>query len=474
MKAVILAAGMGLRLGNITKRIPKAFIPINGEPLIERSLNNLKKVGIKEVIIVVGYLEDLFKQKLGENYNGIKISYITNKNYKSTNSMYSLSRIKNIINDDILLLESDLLYDYRALKDLINQPYKDVLLVSTLTGADDAVFICVDDNSYLKDLGKKISSKGQVIGELVGISKLSWEFLEHLFVSAEEDYAKNEMNYHYEECILKTSKTHPVKCHIMKELIWIEIDTESDLRKAREMIFPKINELSISNKEKKSWNLLWDKKGKDTKNFDPVSLIGYDKAITIPQEDFVKQLLKTIRTKLKISTADELLEVGCGAGMLLIPLSESVKKATGIDISTSLINKLRMAHPELAVFSSEATTIPFENERYNKVLVHSVFQYFSSTKYARDVMTELFRVCKKRGLIFIMDIPDLQKKNDCIKYLSELHPEKYSDKRLQHLFYSKKFFEEMCNKQNLKYEIFDQDIIGYENSRFRFNVLITK
>ena len=64
MKAVILAAGMGLRLGNHTKNTPKAFVTIKGKTLIEYSLDNLKKAGIKEVIIVVGFMESFFKEKL--------------------------------------------------------------------------------------------------------------------------------------------------------------------------------------------------------------------------------------------------------------------------------------------------------------------------------------------------------------------------------------------------------------------------
>lgn len=474
MKAVILAAGMGIRLGKLTKNMPKAFLTVKGKPLIKYSLDNLANAGIKEAIIVVGHMELFFKEHLGNNYNGISIRYIKNEEYSSTGSMYSLSQTEGFIDDDILLLESDLLYDFNALMKLLGSPHKDAILVSPLTGSNDAVYICADGQGHLKNLGKKINKEG-VIGELVGISKLSRKFLMHLYSFARDDYAKNEMKCHYEECILKASKTIPIKCLLMK-LMWIEVDTESDLKTAREAIFPKLNELYKikENKGKKSWDLLWEKKGEDAEVFDPIGLIGFDKAINVPKQQFVGQIIETIRANLELLPSDKLLEVGCGAGMLLIPLSKLAKTAHGVDLSLSLINKLRKAHPELAVFLAEANNLPFENECYDKILVHSVFQYFPSIKYSSDVVLELLRVCKKPGSIFIMDVPDLEKKRECIEYMSKSHPKKYSDKSLQHLFYHKNFFESVCSQKNLKYQIFDQNIKGYENSRFRFNVLIKK
>ncbi len=224
-------------------------------------------------------------------------------------------------------------------------------------------------------------------------------------------------------------------------------------------------------KEKKSWSLFWKNKGKN-ECFDPVALIGYDKAINVSKKNFVNQIIETVKLKLKLSSSDEFLEVGCGAGMLLIPLSKITKTACGVDLSLSLVNKLRKVHPELKLFLAEANNLPFEDQTYDKVLVHSVFHYFPSFKYSKEVIFELLRICRKSGLILIMDIPDVARKKECIKYMSKFHPKKYADKELQHLFYSKKFFEEIFYTQNLKYEIFDQNIIGYSNSGFRFNVLI--
>ena len=108
MKSVILAAGMGKRLNPTIGNIPKGLIKIGKKTLLERSLEILFKNRIKEVIIVIGYLGSMIKDKLGNSYSGVKIKYIWNKEYTNSGSMYSLSKAKDIIDDDVILLESDL------------------------------------------------------------------------------------------------------------------------------------------------------------------------------------------------------------------------------------------------------------------------------------------------------------------------------------------------------------------------------
>jgi len=170
----------------------------------------------------------------------ITITYVINNEYSKTGSMYSLSKTENVVDDDILLLESDLLYEKRALDALMNSQDSNEILVASLSGSGDEVYICVNNKNELIDLGKNIANKNEAIGELVGISKLSLNFLTHLYKKAKEDYQKNENNNHYEEVIFKLSKTYPIKCQLIKNLFWIEIDKYEDLKRAIEVIYPKI------------------------------------------------------------------------------------------------------------------------------------------------------------------------------------------------------------------------------------------
>ena len=243
MKAVILAAGMGTRLWPVTKDLPKGLIEIDGKSILERSLENLMLNGITEVIIVIGHCENLVIAKIGEKYNNMAIRYVYNGDYPRTGSMYSFSKTKSLINEDILLLESDILYESSAIKRLIESKHKNVILVSNLLLSGDDVYVVITDNLQLLNLGKNISEKDKqmAVGALVGISKFSKEFLAKVFETADEDYAKNELNYHYEECVLKTSRiAHPVYVEMFEGLNWIEIDNEQDLKRAIKDIYPKI------------------------------------------------------------------------------------------------------------------------------------------------------------------------------------------------------------------------------------------
>lgn len=240
MKAVILAAGVGERLKPLINSIPKALIKIEDKTLIEYSLDNLQKAGIKEVIIVTGYLEDLVKEKLGNSYQGINISYISNRKYSVTGTMYSLSQIEGKIDDDILLLEADLLYEPKVLQALTDSPDSDLMLVGPARGLGDEVFVQTDAAIRLVNVGKTIENKEESSGEFVGIAKLSLPFLKKLFEEAQKDYEQNEMKYYCEEVFLKLLKSHPMKCLIAGDLVWTDIDTEKELQFAKEVIFPKI------------------------------------------------------------------------------------------------------------------------------------------------------------------------------------------------------------------------------------------
>lgn len=243
MIAVILAAGQGIRLRPLTHKIPKALIEISDKTLIEYSLDNLKNQDISKAVIVIGYLGDMIKKKVGNEYSGIKIVYVENEEYATTGSMYSLSKTKKIVDEDIILLESDLLYQEKAIIPIKKEKYPDFILASPCSGSEDEVFICIDKNRRLTNLGKFIGNKEDAIGELVGISRLSQRFLKKLFERAEQDYKKGEKNYHYEEVVFATNKEnkdYPLYAILIDDLAWIEIDNENDLKRAKEEIYPKL------------------------------------------------------------------------------------------------------------------------------------------------------------------------------------------------------------------------------------------
>lgn len=115
------------------------------------------------------------------------------------------------------------------------------MLVAPLSGSGDEVFITVDEQMHLTNLGKNIPEKESAIGELVGITKLSHRFLQQVWDYAEHDYAEENENYHYEEVIARVAQNaHPLVCQKLPELAWIEIDKAEDLQRAKDVIYPRI------------------------------------------------------------------------------------------------------------------------------------------------------------------------------------------------------------------------------------------
>lgn len=244
MQAVILAAGKGTRLKAKTDTLPKAMIEIEGKPLLEYSLDALIENGLSDVIMVVGFRYETISQKFGNQYRGLKIQYVKNDKYAETGSMYSLALVKDIITDEILLMESDLLYESRAISLLLKSNRPNSILVTGLSGSGDEVYICANDKQEITELGKNISGsrKQTAIGELAGISRFQRNFLELVFTEAGEDFKNGKMNFHYEECVFRTSRqTMPIHAVRGTDLAWIEIDTAEDLQKARDLIFPRIS-----------------------------------------------------------------------------------------------------------------------------------------------------------------------------------------------------------------------------------------
>ena len=112
MQALILAAGMGKRLGDLTKDNTKCMVRVNGITLIDRALMILTQNILSRIIIVVGYKGDKLKKYLGNQYNNVPIIYVENPIYSTTNNIYSLYLAKKyLLEEDTLLLESDLIFE---------------------------------------------------------------------------------------------------------------------------------------------------------------------------------------------------------------------------------------------------------------------------------------------------------------------------------------------------------------------------
>lgn len=235
--AVILAAGMGTRLGKQGKFQPKGFLRLGEKSIIEESVARLQRAGIERIIIVTGHCREWYDEFA--RASGGSVGTIFNEHYADSGSMYSLYCARNDIDDDFLLLESDLVYEQRALGSALSSPNDNCVLLSGFTESNDEVFVqCERDR--LVNMSKNRQHLSCVSGELVGISRISTTLFSQMLKIAETAF-ETSRHYDYEtDCLVDAGKTLPVYCRLVSDLAWAEIDDAAHLERARSSVYPEI------------------------------------------------------------------------------------------------------------------------------------------------------------------------------------------------------------------------------------------
>lgn len=249
MQAVILAAGMGKRLGGLTQNNTKCMIKVNNQTLIDRVLSQLSKLSLSRIVIVVGYEGEKLRQYLSEKFGQMHIEFITNDIYYRTNNIYSLYLAKEVLlQDDTLLLESDLIFEDSVLAKLIDNPYPDLALVDKYESWMDGTVVTIDDNRNIKQfLGKDKFCYEDIPSyyKTVNIYKFSKEFSATHYVPFLEAYCKALGDNEYYEQVLKviTMLDNPsIKALPLQGEKWYEIDDIQDLEIAESIFTDTIDE----------------------------------------------------------------------------------------------------------------------------------------------------------------------------------------------------------------------------------------
>lgn len=236
MQAIILAAGMGRRLGEYTKDNTKCMLPINGVKLIDRFLGKLSTMNLSRVIIVVGYKSQNVIDHIGNRYDDkVKIEFINNPVYDKTNNIYSLSLAKDkMMEDDTLLIESDLIVDDKMFDMLVDDPYPNLALVAKYEAWMDGTMVRLDqDNNIVNFIPKKAFSYDDIDSyyKTVNIYKFSKKFCNQHYIPFLEAYVKALGNNEYYEQVLRVITLldiEELKAKPIGELPWYEIDDVQD------------------------------------------------------------------------------------------------------------------------------------------------------------------------------------------------------------------------------------------------------
>jgi histidinol-phosphate/aromatic aminotransferase/cobyric acid decarboxylase-like protein/CTP:phosphocholine cytidylyltransferase-like protein len=240
MQAIILAAGMGRRLGDYTKDNTKCMVPVNGVRLIDRLLGQLAKQQLSRVIIVVGYkgkeLREYVESTFNTQHSTLNIQFAENPVYDKTNNIYSLALVKDKLQeDDTLLIESDLIFSDRLIPMIIDNPCPNLALVAKYETWMDGTMVRLDDEQNIVNFISKDAFDYNDVDsyyKTVNIYKLSRQFSQQKYVPFLDAYTKAVGNNEYYENVLRIISllnNHDMKALPIGGEKWYEIDDKQDL-----------------------------------------------------------------------------------------------------------------------------------------------------------------------------------------------------------------------------------------------------
>jgi len=228
MKALILASGTGKRLRPLTDYVPKPLIKIGGKTLLDYQMESLIKHGIERVIITTGPFKEKLEEHVQSNYR-IKVWFVNNPRYESTNYIYSLWLTKNLINSDVVLLHGDLLFDDVLVEKLMGAKNNRVLVNGEIKPPEKD-FKALIKNDRITKIGIEFSGPNAYF--CVPMYKFSKADFLLLLDKVEDLIEHGKVNYYAEDAFNEISNRIVLRPLYFEEFC-MEIDTRHDLERAK-------------------------------------------------------------------------------------------------------------------------------------------------------------------------------------------------------------------------------------------------
>ena len=217
-----MAAGIGKRLHALNINKPKCLINIGSTTLIRRSVNLLVSKGISDITVIVGFKGHLIRNELNND-----VAYFENPDFHSTNSIKSLWYAKDLLEDDVLLLNGDLYYEHDILDYAINQTNPVVMLADS-TRIDNADYRFGFSGNQINRFGKHLSNQ-ETDGEYIGIVRIDQSFIKTFKQALEEMIISGKSNVWWEDVLYSfIEKNIPIHYFDVAGTFWSEVDTLQD------------------------------------------------------------------------------------------------------------------------------------------------------------------------------------------------------------------------------------------------------
>ena len=244
MQAIILVAGLGTRLKPLTDEVPKCLTEVHGKAILDNTLEALEANGIKKVSLVIGYLGDTIRKRVGDKYGNMDVCYIENDRYDRTNTSYSLYlAIKELSGDTpLLVLEGDIYFEPKLLRNLLRDEYPTSTTVQKYAKGLDGTFVGIKSSLVVDWIHVRDRDDNFVIEDMfktVNIHKFAGSFVrDHLMPALSQNIRDEEGKEPIERVMRDIVKNRGgiVNVFDAERYKWYEIDDIHDLRTA-ERIF---------------------------------------------------------------------------------------------------------------------------------------------------------------------------------------------------------------------------------------------
>ncbi len=240
MQAIILAAGLAKRLRPLTDTTPKCLLSLGNTNLLHLTFENIIANGIKDFIVVTGYRQEMIKKYISDNFGKCNVRFLTNNDYMNNNNSYSLWMTKKYVEDEIILLDSDILFDKEIISVLINSNYDNCAAVNISENLDaEQIKVRLDKDNRILEIGKEVPLD-QSAGESIGIEKFSRSFMNEIYgILDRKILTEKNVNEFYEvtfqEIINKNDIRNSIYSVDVSDFKCVEIDTIEDYNNAQKL-----------------------------------------------------------------------------------------------------------------------------------------------------------------------------------------------------------------------------------------------
>jgi choline kinase len=239
MKAVILAAGVGKRLWQITQHRPKCLIEIGGRSLLHRYLETLAGLGVRRADIVVGYRQEMIRTAVERDACGVTVDFLVNDQFHR-GSISSLWIARTVLDDDVIVMDADVLFHREILRRLVESPHENALLMDETVRQSGEECMVVVSGGRVIALTKKMPERYDYAGEGVGFLRVRHADTPHMVASLRTHIDNGSWNMEYEDALLQFFQNVKVGHEKIGGLPWTEIDFVEDVKKAELDVLPKL------------------------------------------------------------------------------------------------------------------------------------------------------------------------------------------------------------------------------------------